>query len=166
MRAAQIGTQGLLLLAIVCSGLALPRPVAAQDYTPWLGTWKLNLDKSTYNTGPGPYRRSTFTMETSGEGVKVIYDMVGVRGGLTHLEWTGKFDGKDYDVQGVEEYITYAYNRIDDRTLQIVLKVDGNVVATSRVVLSPDGRSLTTTTTGSGAQGQKVTSTTVYDKQN
>ena len=153
-------------MAILAGALALPSTLRAQDLTPWFGTWKLNLEKSTYNTGPAPYRRSTFTMKpTEDGGLQVIYDMVGVRGGLTHLEWTGRIDGRDYDVQGVEEYITYAYNRIDDRTLQIILKVDGNPVASSRVVLSADGRTLTTTTSGTGAQGQKVTSITVYDRQ-
>jgi hypothetical protein len=155
-----------VLMAMLASALALPSTLRAQDFTPWFGTWKLNLEQSTYNSGSAPYRRSTFTMKpTADGGVEVIYDMVGVRGGLTHLEWTGKIDGRDYDVQGVEEYITYAYSRVDDRTLQIILKVDGNPVASSRVVLSTDGRSLTTTTSGTGAQGQKVTSVTVYYKQ-
>ena len=33
-----------------------------------------------------------------------------------HLEWTGKFDGNDYPVQGVEVVLTNAYRRVDDRT--------------------------------------------------
>jgi len=151
---------------MVVGVLGLPWALDAQEqYTAWLGTWKLNLAKSSYDPGPGPYRRSTFTIEPWENGVKVTYDMVGVRGGLTHLEWTGQFDGRDYAVQGVEEFITYAYNRVDDRTYEVVTKLDGAVAATSRVVLSPDGRSMTTVTSGNGAQGRAITSTTVYDKQ-
>jgi len=146
-------------------GLTLSSAVAAQDYAPWLGTWKLNLTKSTYDPGPPPYRRSTFTIEPWEGGVKVTYDMVHMRGGITHLEWTGQFDGKDYPVQGVEEFITYAYNRIDDRTYEVLLKLDGVVAAKSRVSLSMDGRTITTLTTGANALGYTVTSTTVYDKQ-
>lgn len=151
---------------MVMGALGLPWALEAQaPHAAWFGTWTLNLAKSTYDPGPGPYRRSTFTMEPSEDGVKVTYDMVGVRGGLTHLEWTGPFDGRDYAVQGVEEFITYAYIRVDDRTYDVVTKVDGTIVATSRVVLSPDGRSMTTVTSGNGAQGRKITSATVYEKQ-
>jgi hypothetical protein len=139
--------------------------VAAQDYAPWLGTWTLNLARSTYDPGPPPYRRSTFTIEPWEDGVKVTYDMVHVRGGITHLEWTGQFDGRDYPVQGVEEYITYAYNRIDDRTYDVVLKVDGAVAAISRVTLSPDGQRITTVTDGITALGYKVSTTTVFDRK-
>ena len=34
-----------------------------------------------------------------GDGIKVVYDMVRPRGGVTHMEWTGKLDGMDYAVQ-------------------------------------------------------------------
>ena len=65
--------------------------------------------------------------------------MVRPRGGVTHLEWTGQFDGRDYPVQGVEEFVTYAYQRIDDRTYDVITKLDGRPAATSRAVLSADG---------------------------
>lgn len=159
-------TRIFVAIAILTGAMLLPRTAAAQDYAPWLGTWSLNLARSSYDPGPPPYRRSTFTIALSGEGVTVVYDMVHVRGGITHLEWTGQFDARDYPVQGVEEYITYAYNRIDDRTYDIVVKLDGSVAATSRVVLSPDGRTITTITNGTNALGYKVSSTTVFDKQN
>ena len=59
--------------------------------------------------------------------------MVRNRGGITHLEWTGKFDGNDYPVQGVELVLTNAYRRVDDRTYELIQKIDGEVVATARL---------------------------------
>lgn len=90
--------------------------------------------------------------------------MVRPRGGVTHLEWTGRFDGQDYAVQGVEESVTYAYRQVDARTYDVVTKVDGRVAATSRAVLSADGRSITTTTAGRNGRGEPVATITVYEK--
>ena len=91
--------------------------------------------------------------------------MVGIRGGVTHMEWTGKFDGKDYPVQGVDYVLTNAYTRLDEQSYQIVIKVDGAVAATAKVVVSSDGKMLTTSTVEKNARGESVTTTTVYDRQ-
>jgi len=104
-------------------------------------------------------------VEPSQDGLKVTYDMVGIRGGVTHMEWTGKFDGKDYPVQGVDYVLTNAYTRLDEQSYQIVIKVDGAVAATAKVVVSSDGKTLTTSTVEKNARGESVTSTTVYDSQ-
>jgi hypothetical protein len=98
------------------------------------------------------------------DGLKVIYEMVGTRGGVNHVEWNGRFDGKDYAVQGIDDVMTNAYNRIDDHTYSIVIKRDGQTSATVKVTISADGRTLTALTTGKNAQGQDATTTAVYDR--
>ena len=32
---------------------------AAQVPSTWFGTWRLNVEKSTYDPGPAPYKRAT-----------------------------------------------------------------------------------------------------------
>ena len=81
------------------------------------------------------------------------------RGGVTHLEWSGKFDGVDYPVQGVELVLTNAYRRIDDHTLELIQKIDGQVVATARLLISPDGRTITTVNSS-----RTASATTVYER--
>jgi hypothetical protein len=137
---------------------------AAQSYEPWLGEWRLDVDRSTYSPGPPPYKRAMFRIEPLGDGVRVIYEMVRPRGGVIHMEWDGKFDGQEYPVQGLEEHVTYAYTRIDDRTYDIVARMDGRVAAASRTALSADGRTITTITTGRDAQGREAKTVTVYEK--
>jgi len=156
------GARFLLVVAVV---LAVAGPAGAQIHPGWFGSWRLNLDKSTYRPGPPPYRRATYRIERFASGVRVVYDMVRPRGGVTHLEWTGQFDGRDYPVQGVEEYVTYAYQRIDDRTYDVITKLDGRPAATSRAELSADGQSITTTTAGRDSRGVDVTTITVYERQ-
>ena len=157
-------TRPLVGTALLLGMFALPSTLAAQMHPDWYGTWVLNLEKSTY-AGPTPYRRGTLTIEPSNGGVKTVYDLVRVRGGITHMEWTGALDGRDYSVQGLEEFITYAYTPIDERTYEVVMKVDLAVVARSTVTLSPDGSTITTVTKGRNAQGMDITTTTVYKKQ-
>jgi hypothetical protein len=137
---------------------------AGQSRESWFGTWRLNLEKSTVDRGVR-FKRATTKIEPWEDGLKVTYDLVGVRGGITHMEWTGKFDGKDYPVQGVDYVLTNAYTRDSDRSYQIVTKIDGVVSATAKVVISPDGKTLTTLTTGRNAQGNTVNTTSVYERQ-
>ena len=152
------------VLAAALTAVILPQPAAAQNYAPWLGTWTLNIEKSTYSPGPPPYKRSTFVIEPWQDGVRVTYEMVRPRGGVIHLEWDGRFDGREYPVQGLEEHVTYAYTRIDDRTYDIVAHMDGRVAASSRTAVAADGRTITTITVGRDAQGREAKTVTVYEK--
>jgi hypothetical protein len=131
----------------------------------WLGTWALNVSRSTYPSGAAPYKRAVYRIERAGDGFRVVYDMVHPRGGTTHLEWTGQMDGRDYPLQGVDQAITYAYTPADGDSGEIVVKIDGRVAARSRVSMSDGGRTMTTRTTTGGPNGASSVSTTVYEKR-
>ena len=136
----------------------------AGEVQPWMGTWRLDPAKSTMSND-SRFKRVTTKVEPWEGGIRVVYDMVGDRGGVTHMEWTGKFDGKDYPVQGVDYVLTNAYTPVNDRSYRIVIKVDGSVAATAIVVISPDGKTLTTTTTEKNRLGEAVNTVSVYDRQ-
>ena len=163
---AVLATLVALAAATMVGVRTAPATAAAQQTLgPWLGTWTFNPSKSIYPSGPPSYKRATCTIEPWEDGVKVTYDLVRTRGGIVHLEWRGKFDGKDYPLAGVEDsVVTNAYRAINERTYDIIQKMDGAVVSTARVVISPDGRTLTTVTPGKSAQGHDISTTTVYDK--
>ncbi len=136
--------------------------LAAQ--APWFGVWQFNVAQSSVNRDL-PYKRGTCKIEPWEDGLKVTYDFVGTRGGVTHMEWMGKFDGKDYRVQGVDYILTNAYTQVNDRAYQIAVKVDGALSATTKVTISPDGKTLTAVTTQKNARGDTVTTTMVYERQ-
>jgi len=143
----------------------MPCIAAAQAPPAWLGTWTLNVEKSSYNPGPPPYRRGAFVVEPVNGGVRIVSRLVRVRGGVVHTEWTGRFDGKDYPVQGIDEVLSYAYVPLDERTYELVIKADGRVIGKSRATLSADGRTLTTVTAARDPRGNELTTTTVYEKR-
>ena len=134
----------------------------AETKGPWIGTWKLNPARST--TAPDRYKRVIARIEPWEDGLKVTYEMVGTRGGVNYLEWTGRFDGKDYPVEGADYIMTNAYTLLNDHSYQIVVKVEGSVAATARVEVSGDGKTLTTVTTEKNARGQTISTTAVYER--
>ncbi len=154
------------LVAAAALALATVAPAGAQSVSPSVlfGTWRLNVTASDWNPPPMPYGRATWKVEPVGDQVKMTYDMIGTRGGVTYMEWTGRFDGLDYQVQGPDSYVTYAYRVVDARTLDLLVKVEGRVVAAGQVTVSPDGRSATTRTASPGPKGE-IVSSTVYDRR-
>jgi len=154
----------LLLFVAVLGALIVP-PVHAAPEAPWFGSWQLNPARSTPRAEPSPYRKVTIRIEPWRDGLKVTYDMVGVRGGVTHMEWTGAMDGRESAVQGVDYLMTNAYRRIDDRSYEILVKTDGRPVARAVATVPPDGTTLTVVTTERDAQGRSSTTTAVYERR-
>jgi hypothetical protein len=150
MRVTRRGSIARHVRAIVVLVLVLIFQSAFAQTPSWLGTWRLDLSRSEFIPGPAPYVRATRRVEPFGDSIRIVEDFVRVRGGITHLEWTGKLDGRDYRVHGVDLFVTYAYRIVDPVTLEGVVKVDGAVASTSRETFSADGGMVTIITRGAG----------------
>jgi hypothetical protein len=146
--------------------LAVSSTARTQSPDPWIGTWKVNLAKSTYSPGPKPTVAGTVKVEPSAGALKTTIDGTNAQGQPTHTETVGTFDSKDNPVTGAQApNTTTAYKRIDGRTFEAMGKVDGKPTVTTRVVISADGKTMTATQTGKNAQGQSVNNVIVADKQ-
>ncbi len=86
-------------VAVLVAFVALAATTTAQGKEPWVGTWKLNLAKSTYSPGP-PAKSLTVTITAPDGGIKQVVDTVPATGAALHYESTGKFDGKDVPIEG------------------------------------------------------------------
>jgi hypothetical protein len=147
----------LLLVA-----LALNVSAAAADQQS--GTWKMNPAKSKYS--PGPAAKSiTVKIASDADNIKLSSDGIDAAGNPTHVEYTAKYDGKDYPITGVPNADTVALKRIDARTTESTLKKAGQAVMTVTSVVAKNGRTRTSTFKGKDAQGQDVNNVVVYDKQ-
>ena len=128
------------------------------------GTWKVNVGKSKYEPGAAP-KSETLRFEPVGDGFKVSLDGVNQQGPY-HSEATGKFDGVDVPVTATpprRATFTYAFRRIDERTWDIVIKVNGERRLLVRNVVSEDGKTMrgVSTVTNGGQVNQVV----IYEKQ-
>ena len=156
-------------LAVIASMAALLMMAAvtsrAQSSDPWIGTWKVNLEKSTYSPGPKPTAAAVVKIEPSPDGMKTTIDGVNAQGQKTHTEAVAAFDGKDYPVKGPDPNVTSTLKRIDARTFENQAKVSGKPTVTTRVAISADGKTLTATQTGTTGQGPAVKNVIVAEKQ-
>ncbi len=138
----------------------------AQSADPWLGTWKLNLAKSTYSPASLAPKSQTTKQTASQDSVTATTDGVDAQGKPLHTDITYKFDGKEYEYKGAPDpKTTRIYTRISDNTYQWVSKVDGRITTTSRVSVAADGKTRTIVTTGRDAQGRAINNVTSWDKQ-
>jgi hypothetical protein len=132
---------------------------------PMMGTWKLNESKSKLT--PGTVKNTTVVYDGHRirDKVTVTTDGVDADGKPIHAEWKGKFNGKDYEVTGDPTADMRSYTKVNDQTLDMTAKKNGQVVATGRIVVTADGKSRVVTLNGTTAKGQKFTNTVVYDKE-
>ena len=146
--------------AILFMGFAL----SAQAADPLVGTWKLNVAKSTYSPGPAP-KSLTAKIEAAGEGEKLTAD--GVRGDDTpiRVEYTAQYDGKDYPISGSPMADTVSLKRLDANTTERTDKKGGKVVQTLTRKLSSDGKTLTVTIKGTDAEGRPINNLAMFEKQ-
>ena len=163
----QAGIRQTCLFAVVALGLVvvLAGTAFAQPGSSNLGTWKLNLAKSTYAAGTAP-KSVTYTAEAAGAGIKVTVDAVGADGTVEHYGFTANYDGKDFPIVGnSSQGDTGARTRVDANTVRTIYKKAGKVTVTQNSVISSDGKTISITSTGMDAKGQTVKSVAVYNKQ-
>ncbi len=152
-----------VLTVIACFTLGLSHVAQAQP-SPRIGTWKLNLAKSTYDPGPPP-TSDTRTYEGTGDGEKATIEQVAADGTHTTNTFTAKLDGPDVPITGNPNADTVALKRINASTIEATLKKGGKVVLTTTSVVSKDGKVMTQTAKGTNASGQPVNNRLVFDKQ-
>jgi hypothetical protein len=129
-----------------------------------VGTWTLNVAKSTYSPGPPP-KSLTVKFEAAGDGIKSTADTVAADGTTTHTEYTANYDGKDYPLKGTKDADTVSLKRVDANSTVRTDKKAGKVVRTYTRKLSADGKTMTTTITGTNEQGQTINNTVLLERQ-
>jgi hypothetical protein len=163
----QARTRQACLFAVVALGLvvALAGTALAQPGSSNLGTWKLNLARSTFAPGTAP-KSATFTNVVAGAGIKSTADSVRADGTAVHSENTEVYDGTDYPISGNSlNGDTVSGTRVDPNTLKLVYKKNGKVTVTTTNVVSSDRKTYTITAKGRNALGQTVNTVAVYEKQ-
>jgi hypothetical protein len=139
-----------LLATLVLVALALN--VSATPADEHSGTWKMNPTKSNYNPGPAP-KSITVKIASDADNMKLTSDGIDAAGKPTHVEYTAKFDGKDYPITGIPNADTVALERLDASTIRSTTKKGDQVVMTVTSVISKDGKTRTATFKGKNAEG-------------
>ena len=153
-----------LLVALAVCVVALFSGSVALAADNWLGTWKLNVEKSKASPGPVP-KSLTLKFEATKDGTRLTSDGVSADGKPMHGTYTSKFDGKDVPWEGNPEADTAVPKKIDDSSYENVWKKGGKVTITAKAVVSKDGKTLTISQTGKNVKGEAVNANMVFEKQ-
>jgi hypothetical protein len=145
---------------------ALPQERAGQ--TPLIvGTWKLNLEKSTVRVPPGATEIRQYRLRSDGFLVGLL--ITSSAGDYHYLQFVAKSDARDYPeysdqivgdlvAAGKPTRRTYAEKVIDEYVTEWIDKVDGRITAQGRKIVSKDRQTLTITVDGSSQ-------IRIYDRQ-
>ena len=151
------------LLAVTIT-VAYPLVATAADTNDALvGTWQLNRDKSSFDPGPGPKGQMRIYAH-SGDTEKLTARGVGSDGKPTLVQYTARYDGKDYPITGSAGGDYISLRRIDALTTESTEKRDGKTTIVATRTVSPDGKTLTVVHKGTGPTGQVLNHRMVFDK--
>jgi hypothetical protein len=128
------------------------------------GTWKMSSAKSKYNPGPAP-DDLTLVIECDENNYKLDATGTDGNGKPLYVQYTAKFDGKDYPITGSADADSASVRRIDANTIETYQKKNGDVVLAILSKVSKDGKTRTSTWSGKNAEGKDVHNVVVFDKQ-
>ncbi len=156
----------LLLLAALALSAVVSGPLMAQG-SPFVGSWKLNTEKSKYTGVPMP-KSLARTVAAEGEGAKYTYKGTNGEGKPIDYTFSTKFDGQASPITGTgapggADSITI--KRVNASKTTGVFSKGGKEIGNSTAEVSKDGKVTTITGSGTTADGKEYSTTSVFDKQ-
>jgi hypothetical protein len=129
-----------------------------------LGTWTLDLERSTYSPGPPP-KSQTRTYEVHAKGVKAIIVTVDAKGRSTTAQYVADYDSIEYPFTGSAQVDAISLKKVSASTAEATLTHARKVIGTARRVISDDGKTMTITFKGTDEQGRALANVAVYVKK-
>jgi hypothetical protein len=155
-------------MTLVALGVCLVAPalMKAADTSAFVGTWKLNLEKSKYPPNAAP-KSLTRTITANGDKVTYSFEGTAADGSALKYSFTVQYDGKDYEINGAGPYGAdhIALKLIDSHTTEGTLKKGDKVVSKVHTTVSRDGKTATVSGKGTDKDGKPIRQTQVFDKQ-
>jgi hypothetical protein len=137
----------------------------ASPTDPFLGKWKLNIQRSSYPKGTCP-KTMIIEMTPSARGVRYHSDAAYANGTTAQAQYIADYNGKQAAVMGGRGFLLpVSLKRIDSRTVVASYTRGTQIIATSRRVVSNDGKTMTITTRSKTSEGKSVTTVGIYERQ-
>jgi hypothetical protein len=166
------------VLSMLTASAVVPVQAQSTDEHPIVGTWSLNLIRSSFEPGSGPQAMTRrFILDDDGFLVSIRTTVNGA-GNPTFALVRMKIDGNDYKVWtngSLYGFITAqtrpgatgAMEAIDDKSFRLTQRnAEGEMgpLSTNTWTVSTDGHTLTVATSGTTADGENVHNVEVFDK--
>ena len=169
-------------IAAIMGSTALSAQAPSPGPNPLIGTWKQNLEKSTYSPGPPPPQGlgavRQYAAGVDGAIVAITFNLDSR--GLPSLGAisAANYDGREYAQHTVATLATslgshlapkiertISYTPINPYTVEIVQRQDGRVVARSTRTISRDGNTMTDRSDYIDEGQRRVANVLVFEKQ-
>ena len=153
---------------LFCTIVVVSAASAQTKDDPALGTWKLNVAKSTFTPGP-PIKGDTRSYEVNDEGWLIVTtETIQPDGRKTGVRFAAKFDGKAYPQIGrfAPTVTLITYEPVDARTLKYTQRdSSGKVNSTNTRTVSADGKTMTIEQKSTDDKGRPVVNVELFEKQ-
>jgi hypothetical protein len=147
-------------IIFVLAFLTLTLPAFGQGVDPLIGTWKMNVERSTLNP-PSKSLISTFSKE--GDHFINVVDLVTAEGQTFRTVFQHIYDGQPHPTTGFPNYDSTAFTRIGN-TINGVRFKQGKTAEVMQGIIDP-GKTYTVRAEGIDASGQPYHWVLVYDWQ-
>ena len=155
-------------VAFLCACTLSGRAAAQSKDDPSIGSWKLNVARSTFTPGP-PIKGDTRSYEVNDEGWLIVQtETIQPDGRRTGVRFAAKFDGKAYPQIGrfAPTVTLITYQPVDKRTLKYnQVDSNGTIVSTNTRIVSADGKTMTIEQKTTDASGRPVVNVELFERQ-
>ena len=112
-------------------------------------------------------KEATTVFEADGDKIKRTFNAIDGDGEKVHMVGSIPWDGKPHQVDGPKGAppAMVTVKRINDRTTDVSVTVNGKVVTAGRSVVSRDGKTMTESFKGEDLKGRKFDNTEIFEKQ-
>jgi hypothetical protein len=156
--------QTMLKTLFIGTILAIGTAASALAADPAIGTWQLNLAKSTFSPGPAP-KSQTRTYADAAQGIALTVKTVAADGKESTTTLTFTDDGKPNAASGNPDFDSVSVKRVSLRTVHSTMMKGGVAVGTGVRTVSKDGKTLTFVQKSMEGSGTKYDDKAVYDRQ-
>jgi len=151
-------------LLVSLSALGLAGTLYAADL--FSGTWKLDLAKSKYESGPAP--KETIVTLREGKGITDV-TVTGTDGSgkpiATHMTHPTDGGPVKFLEGGPTDQSTETVKQLNASTRHITIMQGGKTVGTEQITLSADGKTMQIVAKGTSSSGKPFTDLEVFERQ-
>jgi len=151
-----------IVLASTVLILGMAAATAAPDSL--VGTWKLNVARSTFSPGPAFVSQTRNYAETP-QGLLLTITTTTVGGKTSTASMTFKYDGKPHVMAGNADFDSVSVTRVDAFTTSSTQLKAGKSVGTGLRTVAKDGKTMTYEQKGTHVDGVKYHDVLFYDRQ-
>ncbi|MGH7710704.1 MAG: hypothetical protein ACREOG_05440 [Gemmatimonadaceae bacterium] len=142
-----------------------PPARATEIIDPVIGTWELNVAKSTFPSPQAPTSQTVTFEPAANGGFTVTSETLSRDGSVARSTYTAKYDGKRYPISGSPNADSVSFARLDVRTVERFDTRGSAFVGSVTRIVSPDGKTLTVMNKPVNPQGRTVSSVLVYERR-